>query len=59
MQGRIGLMPVEMEGAAAMQVERRERVQIGIVAAAHDGALVAARHDEGEARIRAPCDGAR
>jgi hypothetical protein len=44
----VGLVAVEMERPAAVEVQRREGVQVMVVAAAHDGALAAVRHDEGE-----------
>ncbi len=47
-QGRIGLMAVEVQRAAAVEIEDRKRRQVVIVAAAHDGALAVVRHDEGE-----------
>ena len=42
----VGLVAVEVERPAAAEVERRKRMQIVVVAAAHDRAPVAARHDE-------------
>ena len=47
----VGLVAVEMERAAAVEVQRRQGVQVMVVAAAHDGALAAVRHDEGERRF--------
>ena len=46
--GGIGLMAVDMEGAAAFEVEDREGVKVVVVAAAHDGALAVLGHDEGQ-----------
>src|SRR5262249_52468409 len=46
----VGLMAVEVEKTAAGKVERREGMEIAIVAAAQDGALALVRAYEGERR---------
>ena len=46
--GGVRLMPIDVQGAAAGQVERRERMLEVVVAAAHDRALAALGHDEGQ-----------
>ena len=48
---RVGLVPVDMQRAAAGDIEHRERRQIVVVAAAHDRALAVVRHDEGQRRV--------
>jgi hypothetical protein len=48
MNGRIRLVSVEMQRAAARKIEMRKRVQVLRVAAAHDGALAVLRHYEGK-----------
>ena len=48
MDRSIGLVAVDMQRAAALQIEHREGVDVLVVAAAHDGALAVFRHDEGE-----------
>ena len=47
----VGLMAVEMQRAAAGKVERRNRMQIVVVAAADDRAHALVRHHEGERRL--------
>src|SRR5438309_4387956 len=41
-------MAVDMQRAAALEVEDRKRVDVFVVAAAHDGALAVLWHDEGQ-----------
>src|SRR5262245_65022900 len=53
MHGSVGLMSVEMQHAAAGQIEQRERVEIAIIAPAQYCALALVRAHEGERR---PCD---
>ena len=47
---RVRLVAVEVQRAGSRRIEGREGVQIVVVAAAHDGALAALRHDEGQRR---------
>ncbi|MGY4291149.1 hypothetical protein ACVWXO_010415 [Bradyrhizobium sp. LM2.7] len=44
----IGLMAVDMQRAAAAEVEHRERMDVLVVAAADDGTLAVLGHDEGQ-----------
>ena len=44
---RIALVAVDVQRAAALQIERRKRMQIIVVATAHDRALSLLRHDKG------------
>ena len=46
LDGRVGLVTVEMQGAAAGEVEWRNRVQVMVVAAADDRTHAMARHHE-------------
>jgi hypothetical protein len=46
MNCRVGLVAVDMQRAAALEVQHRERVDMLIVATAHDGALAVLWHDE-------------
>ena len=50
-QGGVGLMPVEMQGTAAIELEHGKRRQVVVVAAAHDGALAVLWHDERQRRF--------
>jgi hypothetical protein len=45
---RVGLVAVEVERPALAEIQGRKGMEVGVVAAAHDGALAAMRHDEGE-----------
>ena len=44
----IRLVTVDMERAAAAKIEQRERMNMLVITAAHDGALAVFRHDERE-----------
>src|SRR5829696_10026649 len=46
MNCRIGLVSIDVEGAAAFKIERREWMHVAIIATSHDGPLPALRHDE-------------
>jgi hypothetical protein len=48
MDRRVRLVTVDVQRAAAAEVQMRERVDMIVVAAADDGALAILRHDEGE-----------
>ncbi|MCY1200716.1 hypothetical protein D9M72_121560 [compost metagenome] len=48
MQGGVGLVPVQVQGAVAADVQAREVVQVFHVARADDRALAAVGHDEGQ-----------
>ena len=48
----VGQVSVDMERAAAGKIEHRKRMPEIVVAAAHDRALAALRHDEGQRRLR-------
>jgi len=50
--GRVGKMPIDMQRAAASQVQHRKRMPEIVIAASHDRALSAFRHDERQRGLR-------
>ena len=48
MDGGVGLVPVHVQGAATGEIEQRKRIEMRVVAAAHDRAPAVLRHDERE-----------
>ena len=48
----VRLVAVEVERPAPLEVQGRDRMQVVVVAAAHDGALAAMRHDERQGGFR-------